>query len=668
MGDWLVILVIVLAVVIIARIAKRRKRISVIKFYVDTWRKFYPEGYEKIGRQYSCLSGLTFKELDEIYNSLDSIDKRVKEEEQRVRALAVRQYKIEKEYTNFQNWYNKQKEFSQKSRDNNPKGFGCSICNLDIEGIDEDGNKKLYPFRIWHHFASSFCEKHFEYTHSFSDNHDEDIHFPNSYPLYYKILSRNYMFMIHLIQGGFETRFGNEQHLPNRICEDIFNLILNISSLGNSIVYYADLDDYGGTDIKKELSDYLEEKCSSLPLPVIYDLKDIQDFAKSGYEIIVVSFKADNNTIIDLCKKIWGSYPYLPCPITCISVFKDWTVEEVSLTMDNQTKKDEEALDLLLKDIFLVCPYSTGSNRTGVVRLFLEKYPDSSCIIVSDTEEHLKQWDYALSEMGIPNKEKRLSLLSSATNINDLKCDLLVFDGANRMKLGRRAEIFRNVDAKYVLTLGSASDEDKALMKEVRITKRLQASVSSWDCVPMSELHHTYLIRYYPTTCEFDATEKEWHDRQLIWSFKNDPDKNPRIPYRDALDELVPRIDEKLKSTFGSLLSNLTLVCIPASTPEKNKARYEYFSDLICRRTGMINAYSHISVNVARVARHVGGAAGDLDTITFDYDFFKRKNVLLFDDVMTRGDSMRKYRLKMKSLGASVIAGFTIGKTCHTRE
>ena len=196
----------------------------------------------------------------------------------------------------------------------------------------------------------------------------------------------------------------------------------------------------------------------------------------------------------------------------------------------------------------------------------------------------------------------------------------------------------------------------------------LKSATSSWGKVPFSDIPHTFCIRYYPTTCEFDATEEEWYDRQLIWSFKNDPNKRTRIPHDEALDELMPWVEEELKDTFGDLLSNLTLVCIPASTPAKNEARYELFSNLLCQATGMTNAYSHMVINEERVARHEGGIAGETDTITFDEEFFKGKNILLFDDLLTRGDSMRKFGRKMSSLGANVIASMTIGKTFHTRE
>jgi predicted amidophosphoribosyltransferase len=41
--------------------------------------------------------------------------------------------------------------------------------------------------------------------------------------------------------------------------------------------------------------------------------------------------------------------------------------------------------------------------------------------------------------------------------------------------------------------------------------------------------------------------------------------------------------------------------------------------------------------------------------------------VLLFDDVITKGDSMLRFKRKMEELGAIVVGGFSIGKTTHMR-
>lgn len=203
--------------------------------------------------------------------------------------------------------------------------------------------------------------------------------------------------------------------------------------------------------------------------------------------------------------------------------------------------------------------------------------------------------------------------------------------------------------------------------KEERAKKNLVESVSSWD-VLVGGLHYSYLFYYYPTTCDFEATEEEWSNRWIIWDFKNTPGKTSTADHQEALDKAIPMLKDKLLTTFEAEgLKYLTLVCIPASSQAKTKARYEEFSDRICGETGMINAYSHISVVTEREERHLGGSGMNTNQLSFDEDFFKGKYVLLFDDVITRGDSMRTFKSKMEALGAIVVGGLSLGKTKHER-
>ena len=205
------------------------------------------------------------------------------------------------------------------------------------------------------------------------------------------------------------------------------------------------------------------------------------------------------------------------------------------------------------------------------------------------------------------------------------------------------------------------------LEKEKAAASRLKEKVKGWETVRASSFHYSYLLNYYPTTCEFEATESEWEDRYLVWNFKNTPEKTSASAHESALDNLIPRIQEKLDTTFGCDTEFLTLFCIPASSKEKTQARYEEFSKRLCELTGMHNSYTHVEIGGSRGAKHEGNNTfGDI-SYNFDGEFFKGKNVLLFDDVITRGESMLTWKSQMEGIGANVIAGLTIGKTTHER-
>ena len=193
----------------------------------------------------------------------------------------------------------------------------------------------------------------------------------------------------------------------------------------------------------------------------------------------------------------------------------------------------------------------------------------------------------------------------------------------------------------------------------------LTSSVSLWDCLP-NGIRYTFLYNYYPTTCPFEADEEEWNVRNLIWAFKNNPNKKVnRCSHAQALMKVTPNVARVLQYYFGNNLRKLVFVPITASTRENNELRYEKFSTMICESTGMTNGYPYIHIVKDAVPKHLGGDGNP--TLQFDESSFKGKFVLLFDDVATTGSSIYKYKILIEQLGAKVIGAFTIGRTKHER-
>ena len=80
----------------------------------------------------------------------------------------------------------------------------------------------------------------------------------------------------------------------------------------------------------------------------------------------------------------------------------------------------------------------------------------------------------------------------------------------------------------------------------------------------------------------------------------------------------------------------------------------------------MINAYSHIQVTSDSAEKKFGGSGISTSNVSFDADFFRDRYVILFDDVITKGESMLKFKVKMEELGAIVLGGISIGRTTHS--
>src|SRR5574344_1690409 len=99
-------------------------------------------------------------------------------------------------------------------------------------------------------------------------------------------------------------------------------------------------------------------------------------------------------------------------------------------------------------------------------------------------------------------------------------------------------------------------------------------------------------------------------------------------------------------------------------------ARRKAFSERVCELTGAINAYDHIKVSGERLAVHENRKVSEkkitkVQVIEFDEEFFKGKNCICFDDVLTSGKSWAAFGHKLEEFGANVVAGFFLSKTTY---
>ena len=179
--------------------------------------------------------------------------------------------------------------------------------------------------------------------------------------------------------------------------------------------------------------------------------------------------------------------------------------------------------------------------------------------------------------------------------------------------------------------------------------KNVQKATSSWDYI--KNTRHYFFYYYYPVRfCDVSHSSKEV--RSLIYNFKDG------TTHSKVLDIMK----KKLCSTFDSSeLSKMTFVCIPASTRSTNTSRYESFSNSLCSALNMKNAFRYITITKEKTQSHLGGT--DNAEYCFDSSFFKNANVILFDDVVTRGHSMKFFEDALEEMGATVICSLSIGRT-----
>lgn len=173
-----------------------------------------------------------------------------------------------------------------------------------------------------------------------------------------------------------------------------------------------------------------------------------------------------------------------------------------------------------------------------------------------------------------------------------------------------------------------------------------------------------YFFYYYVANRDLESEklfDKCCYDiRNEIFNFKSG---NFSQLYSVIKDQIVRSFDDP---------SRLTFLCIPASTKVDNDKRYRLFSEKLCSELKMENANLHIKIIKEKEKSHLGAQRPRYDDGPYykldDLKFFEGKNILLFDDVVTTGQSMKKFIevLEVK-YGGKVICCMSIAETYCNR-
>lgn len=193
-------------------------------------------------------------------------------------------------------------------------------------------------------------------------------------------------------------------------------------------------------------------------------------------------------------------------------------------------------------------------------------------------------------------------------------------------------------------------EQQKKRTEELHKKRMMLEGAESKDWPTQKGVHHYFFFYYYPKRFT-SVTEFDRDVRNLIWNFK------------DGIghDKISQILITKLQRVYGEALDLLTFVCIPASTREVNHKRYCSFMADVCNATGMANGYEHITIVKEKEPTHLGGESPA--EYSYDTDFFNGRQIILFDDVVTRGRSLSKMKIELENVGAHIVAALSIGRT-----
>ena len=121
------------------------------------------------------------------------------------------------------------------------------------------------------------------------------------------------------------------------------------------------------------------------------------------------------------------------------------------------------------------------------------------------------------------------------------------------------------------------------------------------------------------------------------------------------------------KALSGMDLSDVIVVCIPASTQWSHVRRWKRFSQMLCRLTGAIDGFDRVQVSGSRKRAHITGehelATNIKHYVHIDAEYFRGRKVLVIDDIYTTGQSSAAFIAAMKSAGATVTMAMFLAKT-----
>lgn len=118
-------------------------------------------------------------------------------------------------------------------------------------------------------------------------------------------------------------------------------------------------------------------------------------------------------------------------------------------------------------------------------------------------------------------------------------------------------------------------------------------------------------------------------------------------------------------------LSDIVIVCIPASTHYANVRRWKRFSAMLSEMTGAIDGFDRIQVSGSRKRAHVTGehelATNIKHYVHIDAEYFRGRKVLVIDDIYTTGLSSAAFIGAMEAAGANVTMAMFLARTKRYR-
>ena len=174
-------------------------------------------------------------------------------------------------------------------------------------------------------------------------------------------------------------------------------------------------------------------------------------------------------------------------------------------------------------------------------------------------------------------------------------------------------------------------------------------------------MKQNYFVEYVPNAYINLCVDKNQQraNNQLIYDFKAGKAATTRF----CAELLI----SYLRRQYGRLLEDFVVVFAPCSAQWKYNKRFGYLAAML-NKAGIKTANEHVRIYGERKPTHNGGShhvSEDIYHVTVDSSFFAGKNVILFDDLLTSGQTITEFKEQLEAAGAYIDREIFVGRTVH---
>lgn len=156
----------------------------------------------------------------------------------------------------------------------------------------------------------------------------------------------------------------------------------------------------------------------------------------------------------------------------------------------------------------------------------------------------------------------------------------------------------------------------------------------------------------------YNPTREQQAVNNAIYAFKRGN--------RQAVESAANMVVRAMRKWYGLDAAQFVFVCAPCSSQAKYVRRFKLFADIVAKQLGSDNAFAHILIHGDRQSLHTSQehiVCEDNYRVLIDARWFKGKQVIIFDDIITTGKTVERFAAQLTEAGAIVRGAMSIAHT-----